>query len=182
MRGIWRRPRGRARSGLTLIELLVVIVFFGLTGTLLLARLAPIQSQEAVSAPAPDDAGSACLPAYEEPGSETTPFGQYREAYVGIGAVLDSELSAEGYVCINRPFTGSPAEEAGIEPGDVIQQVDGISVQNESVGRVAGMIRNGPIGTPVQLTIGRSDNGQPLEVTIIRRCIHPPPPFNQRGD
>jgi membrane-associated protease RseP (regulator of RpoE activity) len=172
---------GRVRPGLTLIELLVAIVFFGLMGALLLPRLAPVQGQEAASAPAPDDGSTACLPAYHPFVDGMCPR-QYGEPYVGIGAVLNIELNSDGYVLIDRPFSGSPAEEAGIEPGDVIQQVDGVSVQDESVGRVASMIRNGSMGSSVELTVGRSGSDQPLDVTVTRRCIHPPAPFDQASE
>jgi hypothetical protein len=182
MRRMWRRPIGRARPGLTLIELLVAIVFLGLMGALLLPRLAPVKGQEVVSAPVPEDGSGACLSADDSLGSEGYTAGQYREAYVGIGAVLDRDLSADGYVQIDRPFSESPAEEAGIEPGDIIQQVDGISVQSESVDRVASMIRNGQIGTPVELTVERAGYNAPLAVTVVRRCIHPPAPFSQPRD
>jgi S1-C subfamily serine protease len=169
---------GRARPGLTLIELLVAIVFLGLMGTLLLPRLAPVPGQEVIAAPD----GGACLPSVEAPGGEGYCPGQYRQAYVGIGAVLDRELTADGCVQIDRPFSDSPAAEAGIEPGDVIQQVDGNPVQNESVDRVAGMIRGDQIGTPVELTVGRPGYDYPVNVTVTRRCIHPPSPFNRVGD
>jgi S1-C subfamily serine protease len=165
-----------------LIELLVAIVFLGLMGALLLPRLAPVKGQEAATAPVPEDSSGACLPASDSLGGETYCPGQYRQAYVGIGAVLDRDLSADGCVQIDRPFSDSPAEEAGIEPGDVIQQVDGVQVQNESVDRVASMIRNGQIGTPVELTVERPGYDYPLAVTVTRRCIHPPAPSGQAGN
>jgi S1-C subfamily serine protease len=177
MRRMGRRPLGGARPGLTLIELLVAIVFLGLMGTFLLPRLAPVNGPEVAAAPAAADGDSACLSADEALGSQGYCPGQYRQAYVGIGAVLDRELSADGCVQIDRPFSDSPAAEAGIEPGDVIQQVDGSPVENESVDRVAALIRGGEIGTPVELTIGRPGYNEPVNVTVTRRCIHPPSPF-----
>jgi S1-C subfamily serine protease len=184
MRVMGRRTRGRFRPGLTLVELLTAILFFGLMGALLLPRLAPRQSQASVSTPvrAEGSADGACLPTNNPPVFEGLWTGRCREAYVGIGAALDLESSPDGYPRIDQPFDGSPAEAAGVEPGDLIQQVDGVPVQYESVGRVAAMIRDGQIGTPVQLTISRSDDSQPLQVTVVRQCIHPPAPFDRAGE
>ena len=176
-----RRISERGRPGLTLIELLGAILCFGLMGALLLPRLAPVRDQAPASAPAvlQGNADGGCLSAGPPSSFGGTWAGPRREAYVGIGAALDMEASPDGYARIDRPFAGSPADAAGIEPGDLIERIDGISVQYESTGRVAAMIRNGPVGTPVQLTIARADDGQPIEVTVVRRCIHPPAPFDR---
>jgi S1-C subfamily serine protease len=154
-------------------------------GAILLPRLAPVGSQAPVSAQSTTarSSDSACLPSDNPPMVDGTWMGRHRrEPYVGIGAALDLETSADGYPRIYRPFDGGPAEAAGVEPGDVIQQVDGVPVQYERADRVAAMIRSGSVGTPVQLTISRSDDSQPMEVTIVRRCIHPPAPFDGSGD
>ncbi len=184
MRVMAKWVRGRVRPGLTLIELLAAILFFGLMGALLLPRLAPVVGPAAAIAPAvtADSGDGGCLPADNPADPDGIWTGPRREAYVGIGAALDLEPSPDGYARIYRPFEGSPADTAGIEPGDLIQRVDGIPVQNESVDRVAAMIRSGPVGTSVQLTIGRSDDSQPIEVTVVRRCIHPPAPFDRAID
>jgi S1-C subfamily serine protease len=181
MRVMGRRNRGPFRPGLTLVELLAAIFFFGLMGALLLPRLAPRQSQAPVSTAVPADGSSdgACLPADHPPVFVGIWRGQCREAYVGIGAALDLGTSSDGYPRIDQPFDGGPAEAAGVEPGDLIQQVDGVPVQYESIGRVAALIRDGQIGTPVQLTIRRADDSQPLQVTVVRQCIHPPAPFDR---
>lgn len=175
MRRTWRCSVRRGRPGLTLVELLVAIAFVGLTGALLLPRLAPVPGPDRATA-APEAGGDACLPAAEAVGVGWCP-GRYTQPYVGIGAMLDRQLDADGCVRIDRPFPGDPAEQAGLESGDTILQVDGHAVQDETLDRVSSVIREGPIGSTVELTIGRDGYDRPLDVTVTRECIHPPAPF-----
>src|ERR671911_1222235 len=48
--------------------------------------------------------------------------------YVGIGVQLQDE---EDQVVVATPIEGSPADEAGVESGDVVVAVDGESVRGE---------------------------------------------------
>jgi carboxyl-terminal processing protease len=86
-------------------------------------------------------------------------------SFEGIGA----ELSREGnFVVIVAPIKGTPADKAGIQPGDVIIEIDGESAANISVTEAVTRIR-GPKGEEVVLTIIR--DGQELVVPIIRDTI-----------
>jgi carboxyl-terminal processing protease len=86
-------------------------------------------------------------------------------SFEGIGA----ELSREGnFVVIVAPIKGTPADKAGIQPGDVIIEIDGESAANISVTEAVTRIR-GPKGEEVILTIIR--DGQELVVPIIRDTI-----------
>ncbi len=69
------------------------------------------------------------------------------------------------------PIKGTPAEEAGMRPGDVIIAVDGVSTKNMSLGEAVNEIR-GPKGTSVVLSILRQ--GQDLDITIVRDVISIP--------
>ena len=91
---------------------------------------------------------------------------QMANAYVGIGTTVT--LGEDGYVHILKVEDGSPALEAGVEPGDVIIAVEGQDIQGQSLTDVKTIIR-GPEGTQVNLTIRRGDAAQDL--TITRRQI-----------
>jgi hypothetical protein len=164
-----RRPWRRDRTGLTLIELLAAIAMLGLMGIFLLPRLAPAPS----SAGASVEAAPTC-PYFT--GTDTAVYVEQRPSYIGIGAALYHHPDGEGYTQIARPFTDSPAERAGVEPGDLILRVDGVSVQNTDVETVVGMIRDGEEGAPVQLSLGRDGQSEPVELTITRERIYPPSP------
>ncbi|MBI3360204.1 MAG: S41 family peptidase, partial [Chloroflexi bacterium] len=85
----------------------------------------------------------------------------------GIGAEVDT--SGE-HVKIVSPLPGSPAEAAGVLPGDTILKVDGQDTTGLSGAEVILKVR-GPAGTKVHLTMGREGHDQPLEFDIIRARI-----------
>ena len=86
----------------------------------------------------------------------------------GIGARVE-EIS--GRVTVVAPLTGSPAEAAGILPGDQILKVDGEDIVG--IGFIEGVRKiRGPKGSQVVLTIAR--NGATLEITVIRDTIEVP--------
>jgi carboxyl-terminal processing protease len=83
--------------------------------------------------------------------------------FEGIGATVSQQ---GGEIVIVVPIKGTPAEAAGIQPGDVILAVDGESTRGWTVDMAVLKIR-GPAGTPVTLTIRHPD--QTIEdITIIR--------------
>lgn len=86
-------------------------------------------------------------------------------SFEGIGA----EVMKEGeYVRIVSPIAGSPAEEAGLMPNDLIAEVDGESVADLNINEAVALIR-GPQGTEVDLLILRGDTE--FTVTITRDSI-----------
>lgn len=86
-------------------------------------------------------------------------------SFEGIGA----EVMKEGeYVRIVSPIAGSPAEEAGLMPNDLIVEVDGESVADLNINEAVALIR-GPQGTEVDLLVLRGDTE--FTVTITRDSI-----------
>jgi carboxyl-terminal processing protease len=86
--------------------------------------------------------------------------------YQGIGASVSDQT---GQVTIIAPFRGSPAEEAGIQSGDIILAVDGESTEGWSDDQAVQVIR-GPAGSPVTLTVQHPD-GTIEDITITRGDI-----------
>jgi carboxyl-terminal processing protease len=99
--------------------------------------------------------------------------------FEGIGATLTTLDSAGAEGCtpagpscritVVRPLPGSPAEKAGVRPGDVILEVDGAAVDGKTVDEVVKLVR-GSRGTPVTLTLQR-DGVSPFDLTITRDVI-----------
>src|SRR5262249_12630353 len=89
---------------------------------------------------------------------------------VGIGALLDSTPTKEGFARISRPLSNTPAAKAGIQKGDLITKVDGKSVVGMTVDQVVGIIRGQP-NTAVRLTIQRPGKPEPLEIRIVREIV-----------
>ncbi|HLE29504.1 MAG TPA: S41 family peptidase [Anaerolineales bacterium] len=88
----------------------------------------------------------------------------------GIGAYVEA---AGDYLRIVSPFPGSPAEAAGLRPGDLIIKVDGVDVAGLGEFEIISRVR-GPEGTTVHLTIQREGEKEPLEFTLVRARIHIP--------
>ncbi len=90
--------------------------------------------------------------------------------YEGIGAWVD--ITGE-YLTIVSPMTGSPAEKAGIKPGDKIIAIDG----EDMTGIDGELVRRkvlGPAGTTVRLTISREGLEEPLDIEVTRAHITVP--------
>lgn len=87
--------------------------------------------------------------------------------YVGIGAELQRDpLGAR----IKRVFKNSPAQRGGIQPNDVVTQVNGVSVVGKDLVEVSESIR-GESGTNVRLAVYREKVEQPLLFTLRRRAV-----------
>lgn len=90
---------------------------------------------------------------------------QSQGEYQGIGAEVVSE---DGAVIIVSPIDGSPAERAGLLPGDIIRTANGVDLTGMDIGDAAATVR-GPVGTPVLLVIER--DGTTFEVELIRAVV-----------
>ncbi len=84
-------------------------------------------------------------------------------SYVGIGSRVESR---EGRILLH-PFPDSPAEKAGIEPGDVLTAVEREPVANATPREVGDRIK-GEEGTKVLLTLERETEPEPLELEVFR--------------
>ena len=86
--------------------------------------------------------------------------------YSGIGAQLG--MSPNG-VMVGKVFRGGPAEEAGLQQGDVIELVDGADATSMTVSQAVEKIR-GPTGTRISMTVQRQ-SGARVRVVIERREV-----------
>lgn len=86
--------------------------------------------------------------------------------FEGIGAQLGLK---DNKITIIAPLKESPAEKSGVKAGDIITQVNGISVKGWTLIQAVSKIR-GPKDTKVKLTIDR--DGRTLELEIIRDIIN----------
>ena len=84
-------------------------------------------------------------------------------SYVGIGARVESR----GGRILLHPFPDSPAEKAGIEPGDVLTEVEREPVAGATPREVGDRIK-GEEGTKVLLTLERESEPEPLELEVFR--------------
>lgn len=87
--------------------------------------------------------------------------------FSGIGAVVEMK---NGRVTIVSPIDNSPAQKAGLRPGDVILKVDGQSVDGLSLNDVVDRIL-GPAGTHLTITIMHPGSSASQDYNLVRAKI-----------
>jgi carboxyl-terminal processing protease len=88
----------------------------------------------------------------------------------GIGVTVG--MTDEGQLRVVRPIPGSPGEQVGLKPGDIILEVDGESITGMDLVQAIHLIR-GPQGTEVRLLVQDTD-GNAWEAVITRALIEIP--------
>ena len=91
--------------------------------------------------------------------------------YVGIGIYMAAN-SEKNTIEVIMPIKGSPADQAGILPGDTIISVDGIKYTAENVDTAADAIK-GKEGSTVKLEILRAQEIKLFEITRKKVIINP---------
>jgi carboxyl-terminal processing protease len=89
-------------------------------------------------------------------------------SFEGIGAEVTMK---DGHVVIVAPMDGSPAQAAGVKPGDIIVKVDGFDVTGQSLNDVVSKVL-GPAGSNVTITLQDPKTGTTRDVTITRAKIN----------
>jgi carboxyl-terminal processing protease len=97
-------------------------------------------------------------------------FGQDAKSnQAGIGAELSQVAS---YLYVIAPMKGSPADQAGVRAGDIIEYIDGKATRDISL-YDAKQLLNGAAGSEVKLRILRA-NARPLTLTVKRGTFRAP--------
>lgn len=91
----------------------------------------------------------------------------FQGSFEGIGVEFDV---INDTLTVVSPISGGPSEKLGIQAGDKIIKIDGISAVKIAREEVPKKLR-GPKGTKVVVTINRAGNPQPLEFEITRDKI-----------
>ncbi len=92
---------------------------------------------------------------------------QTRGEFGGLGIEVTME---DGYIKVVSPMDGTPADKAGIKPGDFITSVDGEAVQGLTLDEAVDKMR-GPIGSEIVITVVREGVKEPFDVSIVRDTI-----------
>lgn len=89
--------------------------------------------------------------------------------YSGIGAIM--RVVTDGWLVMQVARAG-PAEEAGLQPREIVVAVDGVAVPQLIAMRGAGALHvvRGPPGSRIELTV-RSIEGITRQIEIMRRAI-----------
>ncbi len=88
-----------------------------------------------------------------------------RGAYYGIGATLSQALDT-GEIRVAKVYEDSPAMEGGLQEGDLLLEIDGVSAADMELTEVVSRIKSSE--EPFSLTVFRE--GQDGEVTLTLAC------------
>jgi len=98
----------------------------------------------------------------------------YKELQVGTTGEfggLGIEVTMEnGFVKVMSPIDDTPAQRAGIKPGDLIVRLDETPVKGLTLKDAVDMMR-GKVGTDIVLTVIREGEEKPLKFTLTRAVI-----------
>ena len=92
-----------------------------------------------------------------------------RGTFCGIGVSIQQDIETMA-VTVIQVFRGSPAEEAGVKPGDVIYAVDGVPVGQDDINLTVTKVR-GAAGSQVKVTFYRPSINGNVDFEITRREV-----------
>lgn len=90
-------------------------------------------------------------------------------SFVGIGVYMTKDLEKNAILII-KPIENSPAEKAGILPGDLITKVDDVEYTGDKLEEASNKIR-GEEGTKVKLEIYRNGETKTFELTRTKVVV-----------
>jgi carboxyl-terminal processing protease len=91
--------------------------------------------------------------------------------YGGTGMLLEQQTGAP--VSVQRVFPHTPAAEAGVQEGDRIIAIDGVSTQGWEIDKVSEKLRGNP-GSQVAVTYARPGVTEPIKLRFTRAVVHVP--------
>ncbi len=92
---------------------------------------------------------------------------QTKGEFGGLGIEITIK---DGLLLVVAPMEGSPAEKAGVKPGDIIVKIDGKYTKEFSLVDAVKRLR-GPKGSPIQISLSRKGAPDLIDVTIVRDTI-----------
>ena len=90
--------------------------------------------------------------------------------YSGIGAVVSQNPNSK-IITIVKIFDNSPANDAGLQVGDIIYKIDGEEVAGTDMDILVKTKIRGEEGTSFKMTVLRGDDRKEVELDLTRRSI-----------
>jgi carboxyl-terminal processing protease len=88
-------------------------------------------------------------------------------SYDGLGLEV---LSAEGTLRVIAPIDDTPADRAGIKPGDIITRIDDKTITSDNANEAVNLLR-GKSGSSVMLSVLHEGASVPIDLKLMRETI-----------
>src|SRR5215470_8992296 len=95
------------------------------------------------------------------------------QKFAGIGVTM-AKPTRLGYPVIISTIPGGPATKAGLNSGDIIESIDGLTTRELNLVQVTAMLSN-PVGKPAALSIIKTRRADPETVNVSREVTQAPP-------
>jgi len=92
---------------------------------------------------------------------------QTRGEFGGLGIEVTME---NGVVKVVSPIDDTPAARAGLQTHDYITHLDDVQIQGMTLQEAVEKMR-GPVNTPINLTVVRKGEENPLQIKVVRAVI-----------
>jgi carboxyl-terminal processing protease len=90
--------------------------------------------------------------------------------YGGVGALIQK---LDSFVVVSEPYEGFPAYNAGLRAGDIILEINGVSIKGKSTQEVSDMLKGAP-DTDVEITFKNIFDDNIKKVKLTRKEIKLP--------
>lgn len=90
-------------------------------------------------------------------------------SYGGVGSIIQKTPS--GGILISEPYENTPSAKMGLQPGDTILEIDGVSTKEMEVSQASERMKGEP-GSELKLKIKKGRGGEVEDVVLIRERIH----------
>jgi carboxyl-terminal processing protease len=88
-----------------------------------------------------------------------------------VGLVLAKRY---GYVAVVDAIPGSPAAKANLTTGDLIDSIKGVATRDMPLAYAEQLLRGEP-NSPIEVTVLRAKNPEPVKITLTRADVQYPP-------
>lgn len=92
--------------------------------------------------------------------------------YKGIGVYITKNIE-KNLVEVITPIPESPAEKAGIKPGDFIKRINGKEYTGEELTEVSTALKSGEIGDKINIEILRGEENLEIQVSLEEVNLNP---------
>lgn len=91
-------------------------------------------------------------------------------AGIGIELATTSLPDGKEAVSVSTVVEGAPSDQAGLKPGDILEEADGTVLRGLSPEEAAAKVR-GPVGSKLRLVVRRAGEEEPLIKLITRATV-----------